>query len=593
MPETWSERAMSSASMARGVSPFAALERCTLFEGIERSELPGIAMQMRPHSFEPGAELCRAGEPGEEMFVIVDGIVQVFSERSPGESPRAVAKQRRGEVVGATALYTGEPHSVTVVASAPTEVLALERQGFEELVSHHASIPVNLSRILSRRLRRSYAEVAEERERGEAVGLLFSPSLAGAVEPAVEAARAASPRPVASLDTRSGFHEAVSQLDDLLERHGTVVVAARAEGRSASLLLDHVDRAVILVEEPSEAERFAEATSLGRQRIELLLAPAGEHGRDGIPGALPVVRTIAREGRDAPLPPHEIAWLGRHLSRTKLGLALGAGGAKGYAHVGALYALEDAGYVVDGVSGSSIGAIVGAYLALGMAAADIDRTLREAFTPEAVGEIFQLSLAGGSTGLEEITRIFRETTGERTFDDLSIPLTVMSVDLTDRAPAPIREGPIWEALLAATALAGMFPPYERAGHRLVDGLALVPVPTGAAYEDGADVVLSINLMPREALSAWPGQQPPEAKESKRKGVRMLETILEVMDLSQLEDSVRHAELGDVVLHPRFGPASWRDFHLADLFLAAGREAAERQMPALQALATPQSAPAPT
>jgi hypothetical protein len=52
-------------------------------------------------------------------------------------------------------------------------------------------------------------------------------------------------------------------------------------------------------------------------------------------------------------------------------------------------------------------------------------------------------------------------------------------------------------------------------------------------------------------------------------------------------------MGDVVLHPRFGPASWRDFHLADLFLAAGREAAERQMPALQALATPQSTPAPT
>jgi NTE family protein len=302
---------------------------------------------------------------------------------------------------------------------------------------------------------------------------------------------------------------------------------------------------------------------------------------------------MSREGRDGPLPPHEIAWLGRHLSRTKLGLALGAGGAKGYAHVGALYALEEAGYVVDGVSGSSIGAIVGAYLALGMGAADIDRTLREAFTPEAVGEIFQLSLAGGSTGLERITSIFRETTGERRFDDLSIPLTVMSVDLTDRAPAPIREGPIWEALLAATALAGMFPPYERAGHRLVDGLALVPVPTGAAYEDGADIVLSINLMPRETLPAWPGQQPPAATESKRKGVRMLETILEVMDLSQLEDSIRHAELGDVVLHPRFGPASWRDFELADLFMAAGREAAERQMPALRALATPQSAPAPT
>ncbi len=69
---------------------------------------------------------------------------------------------------------------------------------------------------------------------------------------------------------------------------------------------------------------------------------------------------------------------------------------------------------------------------------------------------------------------------------------------------------------------------------------------------------------------------------------MLETLLEVMDLSQLDASVRHAALADVTITPRFGPSSWRDFHLADLFLMAGRRAAEEQLPALQALARPQS-----
>ena len=60
----------------------------------------------------------------------------------------------------------------------------------------------------------------------------------------------------------------------------------------------------------------------------------------------------------------------------------------------------------------------------------------------------------------------------------------MTVDLTERAPAPLTDGPLWEALVAATALAGMFPPYERGGHRLVDGLALVPVPTAAVQDGG-------------------------------------------------------------------------------------------------------------
>jgi len=63
-------------------------------------------------------------------------------------------------------------------------------------------------------------------------------------------------------------------------------------------------------------------------------------------------------------------------------------------------------------------------------------------------------------------------------------------------------------------------------------------------------------------------------------------MLEVMDLSQLDTATRHAALADVTVTPVFGPADWRDFHLADLFLAAGRSAAEQQLPALQALSRP-------
>jgi NTE family protein len=161
------------------------------------------------------------------------------------------------------------------------------------------------------------------------------------------------------------------------------------------------------------------------------------------------------------------------------------------------------------------------------------------------------------------------------------------VDLTEATSAPLREGPIWEALLASTAVPGMFPPHEREGHRLVDGVALVPVPTGAVAADGADITVSVNLMSRETLAAWPGQEPPPPEEEKP-GSRMLKTLLEVMDLSQLDTSVRHAALADVVVTPRFGPGSWRDFQLADLFLAAGREAAEAELTSLRSLARPQT-----
>jgi NTE family protein len=425
------------------------------------------------------------------------------------------------------------------------------------------------------------------------------------LEDVLAATRRASARPVESLDTRTGFEGVVDQLDDILARNAMVVVVGRAEGRTAPLLLQYVDRAVILVEEEREAQRFATSAKessrgalplgLGRERVEVVLV--GKQGGSSMSrtvGDLPVVRTLSRSTGDGgePIDATDVAWLGRHLSRTKIGLALGAGGAKGYAHVGVLQVLEEAGYTVDFVAGSSIGAIIGCYLALGMSAEEIDRTLRAAFEPETVAEVFKLSMAGTSTGRETMARIFKETTQERSFDQTQIPLTVMSVDLAERAPAPIQDGPLWRALLAATALAGMFPPYEREGQRLVDGLALVPVPTGSVRDCGADLAVSVNLVSRELLSAWPGEEPPPAPPPRRRGSRMLDTLLEVMDVMQLDTSVRHAELADVVVSPRFGPGSWRDFHLADMFLRAGRQAMEERLPELGSLARPQSVNVP-
>jgi hypothetical protein len=99
-------------------------------------------------------------------------------------------------------------------------------------------------------------------------------------------------------------------------------------------------------------------------------------------------------------------------------------------------------------------------------------------------------------------------------------------------------------------------------------------------------VVSVNLLGTESLEAWPGVTEPDTEPQKKRRHGPLDTILEAMDLSQLDTSARHAALADVVITPRFGPAEWRDFHLADRFLAAGRAAALEQLPALKALTRP-------
>ncbi len=516
--------------------PADVLARNPLFAGLDPAELEELEAAMRPQTFAANDVICRAGEPGDSLFLVVDGFARVTLTDEDG-SARVVARLRRGDVIGEMSLVTGEPRSATVVAAVPTTALELSRDDVATLIAKQPRILENLSRILSGRLAATTARVGDDRARGEAVALLVGEQAAGSVSEILAATEAASPRPVASIDVRASL-ELLEGLDDLLAGHGTVVVVADAAQESVPLLVEAADR------------------------------------------------TVSVDGSEA------IPWLGRHLSRTKIGLALGAGGAKGYAHVGALAVLEEAGYTVDYVSGSSIGAMVGAWLALGRNAQQIEATMRQAFRPDAIDEVFKLSLSGGSTGLDAMTRLLRETTDDKTFADLAIPLVVMTADLNAQAPAPMTEGPLWEALLAATALAGMFPPREQDGKRLVDGLALVPVPTDAVADAGADVTVAVNIISRQTLPAWPGEAPP-AEPTRGPRSRMLDTLLEVMDMAQLDSSERHAAHADVPITPRFGPSSWRDFHLADLFFEAGRQAAEEQLPALRSLARPQPSTVPT
>ncbi len=561
-----------------------------LFAGLAASELRAIAEQMRPRAFAAGEQICAAGEASDRLWLITGGLVHILAGCSDAAAGEVLARQRKGDAIGAQGVITGEPRTATVVAAIPTSALELDGERFLDVARRFPLILINLIRIQGESLVKANAR-AVERARGESVALVSGPSLAGAVASVVAAARGASPRPLMWMDRRLSFAGALTAADDLAAEHATVLLPGELDPETVAVLLDEVDRVVALAGSAGEAERLgalARAPAVSGRQVEAVLVgeealAASRRWPAGAP--VRVVRACARAD-DAGLEPPDLAWLARHLTRTKLGLALGAGGAKGYAHVGALGVLEEAGYVVDYVSGSSIGAIVGCYLALGMDSAAIDATLRDTFDAERVAELFKTSLGGGSTGIDAMERLMRETTAEGSFADTLIPLAVMAVDLTDRAPAPLREGPLWEALLAATALAGVFPPRERGEHRLVDGLALVPVPTGAVLEDGADLAVSVNLMGSETLAEWPEQPELPAPRERRRRPGMLDTLLEVMDLSQLETSARHADLADVVITPRFGPAHWRDFHLADLFLAAGRRAAAEQLPALRALSTP-------
>jgi len=564
-----------------------ALARSPLLAGLSDAELDALGERMRPHHFQAGEELCRAEEPADRIWLITGGLVHWLAPTTEGAGD-VLLRLRKGEVIGAQDAIAGEPRSATVVASIATSTLELDAGDLIDLAQRFPQILVNLVRTQRERMSRVNARSAEN-ERGEEIGLVVGPTLQRVVGRLVAAARLASPRPVTYLDRRLSFAGAITAADDLAAGHDTVLIPAELEPETLEALLDEVDRVVVLVGSGEEAQRLGALSKAARgHRLEVVLV--GEEAARAAaewPADSPVaiVRRCPHEG-DFPIGDADLAWVARHLTRTKLGIALGAGGAKGYAHVGVLGVLEEAGYVIDYAGGSSIGGFVASHVALGHDTAAVDARFRGAFDADTVSALFSTPFGGGSTGVEVLTEMLKRATEGRSFADTAIPLVIMAVDLSDRAPAPLRDGPLWDALLAALAVAGVFPPRERDGHRLVDGLALVPVPTASVLEDGADIVVSVNLMGVETLERWPTGPEIEAPPPRRGRRGMLDTLLEVMDLSQLDTSRRHAALADVVVTPRFALSDWRDFHLADLFLAAGRAAALQQLPALQALSRP-------
>jgi predicted acylesterase/phospholipase RssA/CRP-like cAMP-binding protein len=577
------------------MTPNLALSGSPLFEGLTDDELGVVAARMRPRQFASGEELCAAGDPSDRIWLITGGLVNWTAGTTAGGGEIEL-RMRKGDVIGAQDAITGTERTATVAASTITQTLELDAGDLLELAERFPRILLNVIHTQRERLARASAHSAalfsatarSSSKRGEEIGIIAGPSMKGVVSQLVAAARLASPRPVTMADRSLSFAGALTASEELARQSDTVLIPSELDPDTVGVLLDEVDRVVALVGDADEAAglgRVAAAAEGRRLEIVLVSDEAREASQLWHPGTLELVVRECPRRAGVLLADADMAWIARHLTRTKLGVALGAGGAKGYAHVGLLQVLEDAGYTVDYVGGSSIGGFVATQVALGYSAAEIDARFREAFNPENTGKLFSSPLVG-SAGLETLTALLKQATDERTFSHTVIPLAIMAVDLTARAPVVQRRGPLWEALLAALSVAGVFPTQERDGHRLIDAIALVPVPTAAVLEDGADIVVSVNLLGAETLERWPGLDEPEPEPQKQRRRGPLDTILEAMDLSQLDTSARHAALADVVLTPRFGPTEWRDFHRADLFVAAGREAAVAQLPALRALSLP-------
>ncbi|WP_156688276.1 patatin-like phospholipase family protein [Mycobacterium sp. Marseille-P9652] len=196
----------------------------------------------------------------------------------------------------------------------------------------------------------------------------------------------------------------------------------------------------------------------------------------------------------------------RRSSPTRVALALGSGGARGYAHIGVIEVLRERGYDIVGVSGSSMGALVGGLHAAGRLDAYADWA--KSLTQRTILRLLDPSItAAGVMRAEKIIDAVRDILGPVAIEDLPIPYTAVATDLLTGKSVWFQRGPLDEAIRASIAIPGVIAPHEADGRLLADGGILDPLPMAPISAVNADLTIAVSLSGSESLghrAAEPG-----------------------------------------------------------------------------------------
>lgn len=302
--------------------------------------------------------------------------------------------------------------------------------------------------------------------------------------------------------------------------------------------------------------------------------------------------------------------------RPTIGLALGSGSARGWAHIGVLRALQSAGIQPDVICGASVGAIVAA----AYASNSLDRFEQwvTSLRMRDVMSFMDIRFSGGMFKGEKLVAFFREHFDDSAIEDLPLPFAAVATALHTGNEVWLREGSLVDAVRASFALPGLFTPVRHQQQWLVDGGLVNPVPVSLARAMGADVVIAVDLnndiMDRHLRAPDPVPSPrwmqslqenlsqwlPESLLGDDAAEPALPSMTNVMAASinimqvRITRSRMAGDPPDVVIAPRLAYMGLLDFHRASEAMEVGYQATELMLPLLRqrGLGHADAAPAP-
>ena len=296
------------------------------------------------------------------------------------------------------------------------------------------------------------------------------------------------------------------------------------------------------------------------------------------------------------------------MGRPSIGLALGGGGARGWAHIGVLRTLSRAGIEPDIISGTSVGALVGGVHLAGKL--DQLEDWARGLSKLRIVSYLDLQVGGGMIGGHRLSATMREHLGAVRIEELPLPFTCVATDLLTGHEVWLRKGDLVDMLRASMSLPGLFSPLEVEGRWLVDGALVNPVPVSVCQALGAQMTIAVNLngdligkSRRSSLLQALGQietdrareeEPTASGKIRRaftRGSRRRErdrpNLFNVMisTVNIVQDRITRSRLAgeppDVHIMPRLGHIGLIEFDRTEEIIAEGEAAVERMMPELR------------
>lgn len=554
-----------------------------------------------------GSLLMRQGDLGDRVFVLLAGRLQAVHERADGSS-QVVGDIAAGETVGEMSFFTGEPRSVTVRAVRDSLLIGLDRAVVDRLVAGRPAAMRHVIKVQIDRVRRANTGAP-----------LRAPLTNVAVVPLDDSVRVAEfCRGLTSALEAFGsvVHIDAERLDARLHRPG--LADAPEDGPESTRLavwLEELERAARFVvyetaarhpgwvarsisradcvlfvgrgtgdPAPTEIERIVareEGEQGAAQRLLVLL-----HEDDALPSGTSrwlSARRVTRHHHVRLSRPGDIDRVARFLADRAVGLVLGAGGARGFAHIGVLRVLQDAHIPIDLVAGTSMGSAMAAQHAMGWSPDRITETADEVWNrirPHTEYTLPLLSLVRGRSA----QRCGEMMYGTTCIEDLWLPYFCVSADLTDASMYVHRDGSLLLAVTASSSLPAVIVPTQAGDHLLCDGSLFNTLPVNLARAFGCGTVIASRVsVPQDKDFAY--EQIPSLRDVLKAKLRrnplrypsIMSVLLRSSMLAAVDQENRESLSADLLFAPSLEQFGLMDFTALRPIVAAGEQDARRRM----------------